>query len=136
MKKFMFAILVLALVCVLFAGCTNPEVQAAADERMNDSLDEIEERLDAERENEAVAAEQALEDKYGSYTIEELDEILNTIEDSDEWLELYDYIEERKEIQESFSTPTPTNSYVEDKQQAAEDAKEDFVDALGNALLD
>lgn len=97
MKKFLVIILVLLLVVTLFTACGESEAEKAAKERLNNSLDESEEQIRKKIEAEREAENKAFEDKYDEYSISELEDILDTTEDSEEWLKLYNYINERKE---------------------------------------
>ena len=127
MKKFLAIILVLLLTATLFTACG--EAEKAAEERMNKSLDEIQERYEAEAERKIQEKEQEIVNKYGEYSIAELEEVLDTIEDSEEWLKLYNYIKERKK-EEITVEQSAINDFKDAVNQWIEDTQEkaDFTD--------
>ena len=129
MKKFLAIILVLLLTATLFTACGESEAKKAAKERMNKSLDEIQERYEAEAERKIQEKEQEIVNKYGEYSIAELEEVLDTIEDSEEWLKLYNYIKERKK-EEITVEQSAINDFKDAVNQWIEDTQEkaDFTD--------
>ena len=129
MKKFLAIILVLLLTATLFTACGESEAKKAAEERMNKSLDEIQERYEAEAERKIQEKEQEIVNKYGEYSIAELEEVLDTIEDSEEWLKLYNYIKERKK-EEITVEQSAINDFKDAVNQWIEDTQEkaDFTD--------
>ena len=129
MKKFLAIILVFFLIMTLFTACGESEAKKAAKERMNKSLDEIQERYEAEAERKIQEKEQEIVNKYGEYSIAELEEVLDTIEDSEEWLKLYNYIKERKK-EEITVEQSAINDFKDAVNQWIEDTQEkaDFTD--------
>lgn len=129
MKKFLAIILVLLLTATLFTACGESEAKKAAEERMNKSLDEIQERYEAEAERKIQEKEQEIVNKYGEYSIAELEEVLDTIKDSEEWLKLYNYIKERKK-EEITVEQSAINDFKDAVNQWIEDTQEkaDFTD--------
>ena len=129
MKKFLAIILVLLLTATLFTACGESEAKKAAEERMNKSLDEIQERYQAEAERKIQEKEQEIVNKYGEYSIAELEEVLDTIKDSEEWLKLYNYIKERKK-EEITVEQSAINDFKDAVNQWIEDTQEkaDFTD--------
>lgn len=129
MKKFLAIILVLLLTATLFTACGESEAKKAAEERMKKSLDEIQERYEAEAERKIQEKEQEIVNKYGEYSIAELEEVLDTIEDSEEWLKLYNYIKERKK-EEITVEQSAINGFKDAVNQWIEDTQEkaDFTD--------
>ena len=129
MKKFLAIILVLLLTATLFTACGESEAKKAAEERMKKSLDEIQERYEAEAERKIQEKEQEIVNKYGEYSIAELEEILDTIEDSEEWLKLYNYIKERKK-EEITVEQSAINDFKDAVNQWIDDTQEkaDFTD--------
>ena len=129
MKKFLAIILVLLLTMALFTACGESEAKKAAEERMKKSLDEIQERYEAEAERKIQEKEQEIVNKYGEYSIAELEEVLDTIEDSEEWLKLYNYIKERKKEEITIEQSAindfkdAVNQWIDDTQEKA-----DFTD--------
>lgn len=124
MKKFLAIILVLLLTATLFTACGESEAEKAAKERLNKSLDETQARLDEERERKIQEKEQEIVNKYGEYSIAELEEILDTIEDSEEWLKLYNYIEERKENEPKTIEQSAINDFKGAVNQWIDDTQE------------
>ena len=129
MKKFLAIILVLLLTMTLFTACGESEAKKAAEERMKKSLDEIQERYEAEAERKIQEKEQEIVNKYGEYSIAELEEVLDTIEDSEEWLKLYNYIKERKK-EEITVEQSAINDFKDAVNQWIDDTQEkaDFTD--------
>ena len=129
MKKFLAIILVLLLTITLFTACGESEAKKAAEERMKKSLDEIQERYEAEAERKIQEKEQEIVNKYGEYSIAELEEVLDTIEDSQEWLKLYNYIKERKK-EEITVEQSAINDFKDAVNQWIDDTQEkaDFTD--------
>ena len=129
MKKFLAIILVLLLTITLFTACGESEAKKAAEERMKKSLDEIQERYEAEAERKIQEKEQEIVNKYGKYSIAELEEVLDTIEDSEEWLKLYNYIKERKK-EEITVEQSAINDFKDAVDQWIDDTQEkaDFTD--------
>lgn len=129
MKKFLAIILVLLLTMTLFTACAESEAEKAAEERMKKSLDEIQERYEAEAERKIQEKEQEIVNKYGEYSIAELEEVLDTIEDSKEWLKLYNYIKERKK-EEITVEQSAINDFKDAVNQWIDDTQEkaDFTD--------
>ena len=129
MKKFLAIILVLLLTMILFTACGESEAKKAAEERMKKSLDEIQERYEAEAERKIQEKEQEIVNKYGEYSIAELEEVLDTIEDSKEWLKLYNYIKERKK-EEITVEQSAINDFKDAVNQWIDDTQEkaDFTD--------
>lgn len=129
MKKFLAIILVLLLTMTLFTACGESEAKKAAEERMKKSLDEIQERYEAEAERKIQEKEQEIVNKYGEYSIAELEEVLDTIEDSKEWLKLYNYIKERKK-EEITVEQSAINGFKDAVNQWIDDTQEkaDFTD--------
>lgn len=129
MKKFLAIILVLLLTATLFTACGESEAEKAAEERMKKSLDEIQERYEAEAERKIQEKEQEIVNKYGEYSIAELEEVLDTIEDSEEWLKLYNYIKERKK-EEITVEQSAINDFKDAVNQWIDDTQEkaDFTD--------
>ena len=129
MKKFLAIILVLLLTMTLFTACAESEAKKAAEERMKKSLDEIQERYEAEAERKIQEKEQEIVNKYGEYSIAELEEVLDTIEDSQEWLKLYNYIKERKK-EEITVEQSAINGFKDAVNQWIDDTQEkaDFTD--------
>ena len=122
MKKFLAIILVLLLTVTLFTACGESEAEKAAEERLNKSLDEIQARLDEEREREKELRIQ----EYDKYSISELEEILNNLDDDDFhlWFELYDYIEERKETEPKTIEQSAINDFKGAVNQWIDDTQE------------
>lgn len=129
MKKFLAIILVFLLAITLFTACGESEAEKAAEERMKKSLDEIQERYEAEAERKIQEKEQEIVNKYGEYSIVELEEVLDTIEDSEEWLKLYNYIKERKK-EEITVEQSAINDFKDAVNQWIDDTQEkaDFTD--------
>ena len=129
MKKFLAIILVLLLTMTLFTACAESEAKKAAEERMKKSLDEIQERYEAEAERKIQEKEQEIVNKYGEYSIAELEEVLDTIEDSKEWLKLYNYIKGRKK-EEITVEQSAINDFKDAVNQWIDDTQEkaDFTD--------
>lgn len=125
MKKFLAIILVLLLVVTLFTGCGESEAEKAAEERMKKSIDEAFDKYEAEAERKIQEKEQEIVNKYGEYSITELEEVLDTIEDSEEWLKLYNYIKERKKEEITVEQSAindfkgAVNQWIDDTQEKA-----------------
>ena len=129
MKKFLAIILVLLLTMTLFTACGESEAKKAAEERMKKSIDEVFDKYEAEAERKIQEKEQEIVNKYGEYSIAELEEVLDTIEDSQEWLKLYNYIKERKK-EEITVEQSAINGFKDAVNQWIDDTQEkaDFTD--------
>lgn len=129
MKKFLAIILVLLLTATLFTACGESEAKKAAEERMKKSIDEAFDKYEAEAERKIQEKEQEIVNKYGEYSIAELEEVLDTIEDSEEWLKLYNYIKERKK-EEITVEQSAINGFKDAVNQWIDDTQEkaDFTD--------
>ena len=122
MKKFLLILLTIVLALTMLTACGELEAEKAAEERMNKSLDEIQARLDEEREREKELRIQ----EYDKYSISELEEILNNLDDDDFhlWFELYDYIEERKENEPKTIEQSAINDFKGAVNQWIDDTQE------------
>ena len=125
MKKFLAIILVFLLTMTLFTACGESEAEKAAEERMKKSIDEVFDKYEAEAERKIQEKEQEIVNKYGEYSIAELEEVLDTIEDSEEWLKLYNYIKERKKEENTVEQSAindfkgAVNQWIDDTQEKA-----------------